>query len=108
MYLRAAEISDFRANRLLRYEVRDVRDRTEKRLYLYAHRETARHVQLGLRSLGCDPLTMTDEQRRDWTHRYSLDGPLDEESESFLELMKEVLTLNVPSEIDAALALDFH
>lgn len=104
----AVEVSDSRGNRLLRYQVRDIRDGIEKRLYLYAHRATAEQVQSGLRSLGCEPLAMTDEQRREWTHRFRLDGPLDDESESFLELMKEVLTLNVPSEIDAALALDFY
>lgn len=104
----AVEISDSRGNRLLRYRIRDVRGTSEQRLYLYAHEATAAQIQWALQPFGCDPLQLTDEQRREWTHRFRLDGPADQDVISFLDMMEEVLTLNVPSEIDAALALDFH
>lgn len=104
----AVEVSDSRGNRLIRYRVNGVTGSPEKRLYLYAHPATARQVQWALQPLGCDPLDLPDEQTKKWTHRYRLNGMPAADGIAFLDLMKEVLTLNVPSELDAGLALDFY
>jgi hypothetical protein len=47
----------------------------------------------------------TDEE---WTHCLRFDGPYGEWLDDLIELLKTVLTLNAPSQLDVALALDFY
>lgn len=104
----AVEISDSRGNRLLRYQLNGVAGSGEKRLYLYAHPATARQIEWAFQSLGCRRIELTETQRANWSHRYRLRDLPDRDGRAFLELMKEVLTLNVHSDLDCAIALDFY
>jgi hypothetical protein len=99
---------DSRGNRLHRYEVRQLRGTEERRIYLFGPAAVATQVEWVLQNQGCRSLELEDQQRREWTHRYRVDGPVSSDVRGMLDLLKEVLTLEAPTPINTALALDFY
>jgi pyrimidine operon attenuation protein/uracil phosphoribosyltransferase len=96
---------DGRGNRLESYAIRSVRDSVEKRLYLCGPSEVALQVQW---IAPCMPLSLTDEQSHEWTHRFSYATGVPANVTQTLDLFKQVLVLCVPAPIDAAIALDWY
>jgi pyrimidine operon attenuation protein/uracil phosphoribosyltransferase len=101
-------LTDSRGNKLEKYEVKVVRGTNKHRIYLLGSNAIAKQVEEILWAQWCMPLQLTDEQRRTWTHRLAIDGPCSDTTFEILDLLKTVVTLEVPEEIDTALAVDFY
>ncbi|WP_460067123.1 ComF family protein [Streptomyces sp. YKOK-I1] len=74
-------------------------------LYLRGPEEAAQQIHM----LGtCTPEELTDEQTREWTHRFHLMESDKDELQPLCELLKEVLSLTTKGDLDFAIAFDWY
>jgi hypothetical protein len=99
---------DSRGNRLKSWETVNVRDSDHIRLYLCGPEEVADQVMAMLQPLRPRLIELRDDQRRTWSHRIHLEGPLVHDYRAAVEILTTALTIVRRPPIDIALALDFY
>jgi adenine/guanine phosphoribosyltransferase-like PRPP-binding protein len=106
-----AYAEDSRGNRLENHRWMRDTDSGDLRLYLRGPDQIAKQVEWVLQAGGvsCKALPLPDEHRSDWTHRFAIGAAVAPAgTNAFLDLMGEVLVLQAPPGLDAAIALDFY